>query len=670
MAAGKRILMLGVESGVLDIPRLTEDLLCLENELRTVIGRVRSPGPNQQRPFTPGGSSTGQSIGLHTPTQFATPTSTIGRTSSLHPRTSLVHTPSSTDHRRAAVGGENQRTPNVSTTSSTHPHSAVKKTDSSGPGSLQANQARRKRQKKVLGGEAKRILAKGEDKENLQPLEEVIRSNEELLIKDKELRKTETGSTTAATPQAGGTSVAPTPLSELPIPTHGHTHTTTAATHTSTTAGTCMSATGAAPTATCTSTNSSSSSTGYSSSGSQGHVIPGNSSAVPAHATPPTSTSSAHAAQSSAPPAANHHHHHPLSGPSHPQVAPSASAPQQHLAPHHHHQSSSPTPPRHIREMARTEATPWQHMIAVMEQGGSDSVFTVNNHQFLNLGKVGKGGSGSVYKVLSAKMDLLAMKWVDITNTKKDTIRQFVNEIEHLKRATELKRNDRIIQMYYYEVDRESIRIILELGETDLSNLWKQVKDLPLSERFNWVRFYWEQMLRCVEALHECRIVHRDLKPANFVVCKGRLKLIDFGIAKQMGENTTKVLCESTVGTLNYMSPEALRNPGEMESGGQKLNRANDVWSLGCMLYEMVYGRPPFSQFRSMMEKMQRITDDKYQIKYSPTLPAGDRVDPMLIDTLRHCLDRDLNTRYGIRELLQHPLLGGTPATKSMSSKA
>ena len=61
-----------------------------------------------------------------------------------------------------------------------------------------------------------------------------------------------------------------------------------------------------------------------------------------------------------------------------------------------------------------------------------------------------------------------------------------------------------------------------------------------------------------VEAIHNERIVHADLKPANFLFVDGALKLIDFGIAKPISDDTTNIYRESQVGTLNYMSPEAL----------------------------------------------------------------------------------------------------------------
>ncbi|CAN0555815.1 unnamed protein product, partial [Ectocarpus sp. 12 AP-2014] len=78
----------------------------------------------------------------------------------------------------------------------------------------------------------------------------------------------------------------------------------------------------------------------------------------------------------------------------------------------------------------------------------------------------------------------------------------------------------------------------------------------------NFVRVIWQQMLKAVQAMHEQRVVHGDLKPANFVFVKGSLKLIDFGIAKAISNDTTNISRDSRVGTMNYMCPEAFEDTG------------------------------------------------------------------------------------------------------------
>lgn len=124
-------------------------------------------------------------------------------------------------------------------------------------------------------------------------------------------------------------------------------------------------------------------------------------------------------------------------------------------------------------------------------------------------------------------------------------------------------------------------------------------------------------MLEAVDAIHNLKIVHSDLKPANFLLVEGSLKLIDFGIANAISNDTTNIHREGQLGTANYMSPEAISsNPA---SGTRKLGRSSDVWSLGCILYQMVYGKTPFSEFPNVFQKMSVITDPKHVIPFPQT---------------------------------------------------
>ena len=74
-------------------------------------------------------------------------------------------------------------------------------------------------------------------------------------------------------------------------------------------------------------------------------------------------------------------------------------------------------------------------------------------------------------------------------------------------------------------------------------------------------------MLCAVQVIHEESIVHSDLKPANFVVVKGRVKLIDFGISKAIAADTTNIGRDQQIGTANYMPPEALLDTGLGDDG-------------------------------------------------------------------------------------------------------
>jgi len=185
----------------------------------------------------------------------------------------------------------------------------------------------------------------------------------------------------------------------------------------------------------------------------------------------------------------------------------------------------------------------------------------------------------------------------------------------------------------------------MELGEVDLNFVLQQHNRLgDQSNAFcdgntlnmNFIKLTWQQMLHAVDSIHEERIIHSDLKPANFLFVRGALKLIDFGIAKAIqNDDTTNIYRDSQVGTLNYMSPEAILDIGEGdEKARMRIGRASDIWSLGCILYQMIYGRTPFAHLQ-MLQKMQAIVNPNYKIKYPNT------VNNAAIDAMKLCLQRD-----------------------------
>lgn len=210
----------------------------------------------------------------------------------------------------------------------------------------------------------------------------------------------------------------------------------------------------------------------------------------------------------------------------------------------------------------------------------------------------------------------------------------------------------------------------MEIGELDLYTLLR-VRQNPEGSKLDpvFIRFYWKEMLECLAAVHVHDIVHSDLKPANFVVVQGRLKLIDFGIANAIQtDETVNVHRETQVGTPNYMSPESLmdsnhyaftsaHNGRPFMSGPRgpklmKIGKPSDVWSLGCILYQMVYGNPPFAHIPNQMVRCQAIINWNHRIDFPEKGLGGVCVPPSLMRTMRRCLQREQHERPTCAELL------------------
>lgn len=201
----------------------------------------------------------------------------------------------------------------------------------------------------------------------------------------------------------------------------------------------------------------------------------------------------------------------------------------------------------------------------------------------------------------------------------------------------------------------------MEIGESDLNHVLSQ-RIHPEDARFDvaFTRFYWKEMLTCLSAVHDHDIVHSDLKPANFLLVQGQLKLIDFGIANAIDtDNTVNVHRDGNIGTPNYMSPEtlldtnaAMRQAGAPVAKLIKFGKASDVWSLGCILYQMTYGRPPFAHIANQMSRIQAICNPSVSIAY-PTQGVGGVVIPRsLRSVLRQCLERDPSRRATVEYLM------------------
>jgi serine/threonine-protein kinase TTK/MPS1 len=289
------------------------------------------------------------------------------------------------------------------------------------------------------------------------------------------------------------------------------------------------------------------------------------------------------------------------------------------------------------KEKEKSIATP--HRRTERAHRAATDVAVVNGISYTLLETIGKGGSSKVYKVMGPHKKVYALKKVRLEGVDSVSKETFTSEIELLSR---LKGKECIVELVDSYVSNSMILMVMECGDIDLAHMLHRQAGKPVNP--NFIRLYWQQMLEAVKCVHEEHIIHSDLKPANFLFVQGTLKLIDFGIAKRMEKDSTSILRENQVGTLNYMSPESI--------SGKVCGRASDIWSLGCILYQMVYGNTPFHHL-AMWPKITAIGSDDYKISY-PDLDPPDRA---LTAVLQGCLQRDPKSRLSMDQLLEHPFL-------------
>ncbi|XP_068793727.1 dual specificity protein kinase TTK isoform X1 [Struthio camelus] len=298
--------------------------------------------------------------------------------------------------------------------------------------------------------------------------------------------------------------------------------------------------------------------------------------------------------------------------------------------------------------LPHTPATPFQNQIALQASASisSNECLAIKGKVYTILKQIGSGGSSKVFQVLNEKKQLYAVKYVNLEEADQQTVESYKNEIAHLSKLQQ--HSDKIIRLYGYEITEHHIYMIMECGNIDLNSWLKKKKNIDPLER----KSYWKNMLEAVHTIHEYGIIHSDLKPANFLIVDGMLKLIDFGIANQMQPDVTSIVKDSQVGTMNYMPPEAIKDMssyGENGKSRSKISPKSDVWSLGCILYCMTYGRTPFQHITNPINKLHAIIDPSYEIEF-PDIAEKD-----LQDVLKRCLIRNPKQRISVSELLIHP---------------
>lgn len=242
---------------------------------------------------------------------------------------------------------------------------------------------------------------------------------------------------------------------------------------------------------------------------------------------------------------------------------------------------------------------------------------------------------GEVYRALDTRLKReVAIKVMSRASVDPDRLSRFEQEA----RACSRLNHPNILAVYDVGIEHAMPYLVCELlhGETLRARLEKlEGKPLPLRKALDIAI----QVAQGLAAAHEKGIIHRDLKPDNlFVLSDGRVKILDFGLAKLTQADTMPDVDMTTsgrmiVGTVGYMSPEQVR--------GETVGPRSDIFSFGAVVYEMMSGTRAFSR-DSAVETMTAIVKED-----PPSLCDSDAHLPIAVDQLtRHCLEKNPDDRF------------------------
>ncbi|OAD70312.1 calcium/calmodulin-dependent protein kinase, partial [Phycomyces blakesleeanus NRRL 1555(-)] len=306
------------------------------------------------------------------------------------------------------------------------------------------------------------------------------------------------------------------------------------------------------------------------------------------------------------------------------------------------------------------------------------------------LEKVGDGAFSNVYKALDTATD----KKVAIKVVRKHELTASENGKNHLhpnmkkktkatERANILKevqimrniKHENIVQLTQFSESDDYYFLVLELCEG--GELFHQIVKLTYFSE-DLARHVIVQVAQGIRYLHEeCGVVHRDIKPENILFDPipivpstspvntfddedkedeglfvpgvggggiGRVKIADFGLSKVIWDNSTLTPC----GTVGYTAPEIVRD--------QKYSKSVDMWAIGCVLYTILCGFPPFYD-----ESIRALTEKVARGQFTFLSPWWDPISDSAKDLIRNLLCVDPNERYTIEEFFEHPWVTNSP---------
>nr|SVE86661.1 EOG090X03P9 [Daphnia similis] len=262
---------------------------------------------------------------------------------------------------------------------------------------------------------------------------------------------------------------------------------------------------------------------------------------------------------------------------------------------------------------------------------------SIEDYEFYE--QVGKGGFASVHRAICKTNGVpVAIKMVFfMINKKLMQAAGMVNRVRQEVAIHSRLSNPSILQLHAFFEDSDFVYLVLDLCENGEFQRYLKSLGHPLSE--DQAREVMNQLLEGMLYLHSHNILHRDLSLANLLLTKEmKIKIADFGLATQLSRPDEKHM--TMCGTPNYISPEvATRSSHGFEA---------DVWGLGCLLYTLLVGRPPFDT-DAVKSTLTRVVMADYKLPVTMSAEAK--------DLIQRLLKKNPKERPSLMEVMEHPFM-------------